>query len=185
MSTSRTLAVCLAVALAGCGASVAPPTSSGDDGAALDAIPLMDVPEASSRAPAAPVPRAPRPRTHRDPICVDSAPKPTPRAGHLNGDIARSAIQQPIRARVGAVRDCYERALARDPILQGRVAIQFTVDPDGAVRRACEARDESAEDGLDDPALITCIAEVFTTMQFSAPPRTLRVTYPFELRPEE
>lgn len=186
--------------LAACGAAPRAPSSEpmtdGAFQAELDAVPLMASPEAARAHPLSsaaggsaeppPRPRLPAPRTHRSPICVGTAPLTRPSAGHLNGHIARSTIQAPIRARAGAVRICYERALVRAPELRGRLAIQFKVDFDGVVRQACEARDESKIDGIDDSAFVTCVAEVFTTLRFpelSPDMPSVTVTYPFDFQP--
>ena len=59
---------------------------------------------------------------------------PQPRIGI--GDVGNDVANRVIRARAGLFRACYQKELARDPSLQGRLDVSFTVADDGRVSNA-------------------------------------------------
>ncbi len=98
----------------------------------------------------------------------------------VSGATDRTVIQRIVRAHVGEIRGCYNRALRRDPTLQGRVAIRWVISADGTVATAVVDKNE-----VGDEALGKCIAKQVKTWRFpavaSGSGATL-VTYPFMLR---
>lgn len=98
-----------------------------------------------------------------------------PMVGTTDADVIRRIV----RAHINEIRDCYNKGLAKDPTLAGKIVIEFTIGPSGAVERST-ATDVS---GLADPELPKCIADAIATWTFPAPRGGGRVTvsYPFNL----
>lgn len=90
--------------------------------------------------------------------------------------IDKEPIRRVIRAHLDQVRACYEAGLARDPSLDGRVVIRFTIDRDGTVGES-----EVTSTTLTDPAVGECIAEAALGWRFLAG-AVIRVSYPFVLQ---
>jgi hypothetical protein len=86
----------------------------------------------------------------------------------------KSPIRRAIRAEMGRFRACYERALVKDPKLEGKVVAKFTIDAKGNVA------DATAE-GM--PPIDACIAGVIKTIKFPAYGSTMVVSYPFAFAP--
>jgi TonB family protein len=88
-----------------------------------------------------------------------------------------SPLRREIRAHTRQFRACYERALVKDPKLEGRVLAVFVIGPTGAVI-------ESTASGL--PGVDTCVAKVISKLKFAPAPRskgTIKVNYPFVFTP--
>lgn len=99
------------------------------------------------------------------------------RAGdvRITGGLAAAAVRDTIRGSAARLRNCYERGLAADPRLAGRVMVRFSVDAAGQTS-GIEADSEAI------PANVrSCVKDAFASMTFaapSAPPAT--VTYPVD-----
>jgi hypothetical protein len=90
----------------------------------------------------------------------------------------KELIRRIVRQHVNEVRYCYERALQRQPALQGRVGIRFRIAPDGRVQQS-----EAASSTVADPAVGRCIADAVRRFTFPATGRGItEVNYPFELQ---
>jgi hypothetical protein len=91
-----------------------------------------------------------------------------------------------VKAHHGELNGCYDALLARNagkqPLPQGTVTMQFTVEEDGKVSAAA-----IAPGGLDDPTLSKCLAEKIRAWVFSSPRAggPVKVAYPLKLRPPE
>jgi hypothetical protein len=73
---------------------------------------------------------------------------------------------------------CYDRALADDPSMSGRVKLHIKIASDGTV-----ARVESRESTLPEP-VVHCLEEVVSATEFASPgPRGMLVTLPLSFRP--
>ena len=96
------------------------------------------------------------------------------------GAIPRSAIDDVIMGHLGRIRYCYESGLARDPGLQGKLAVKFTIAPDGSV---CRASRRSGD--ISDPRVVGCVLRRFMSMRFPAPQGDgiVIVSYPFAFLP--
>ena len=94
--------------------------------------------------------------------------------GTLNPDEVRSTVGRAL----GGIKACYERALRRDPTLQGRVTISFTIGATGRVTRAVPSNDTIGS------AVSGCVADRFRLISVS-PPRngTVTFSYPFIFQP--
>ncbi|MCA9619456.1 MAG: AgmX/PglI C-terminal domain-containing protein [Myxococcales bacterium] len=90
--------------------------------------------------------------------------------GSLNKDIIRRIV----RRHINQVRYCYERALAKNPALEGKVVAKFVISPTGTVTEA------TIGTGLDSE-VDACILGVMKRMQFPVPDGggVVKVSYPF------
>jgi hypothetical protein len=85
-----------------------------------------------------------------------------------------SPIRREIRVHMAQFRGCYERALLKNPKLEGRVTAKFSIIANGDVA------DASAE-GM--PEINGCITDVVRTLKFPAGYRkVIQINYPFEFR---
>lgn len=96
----------------------------------------------------------------------------------VSGRIPPEVIQRTIRQNFGRFRMCYERGLAKNPNLEGRVAVRFVIDRQGAVASA------SASDGIGDASVTKCVESAFYGLGFAAPEGGIvTVTYPLLFTP--
>jgi serine/threonine-protein kinase len=106
-------------------------------------------------------------------------PRPAVKIGTpaATGDLDKALIRRGIKQKIQNVRSCYEKALVKQPTLQGTVMVQFTIGPSGTVVSAQAT-------GLD-PAVSTCVANVVKQMTFPKPTGggVVNVNYPFAFRP--
>jgi hypothetical protein len=54
----------------------------------------------------------------------------------IMGSLDKDLIRRIVRAHINEVRYCYNKGLARDPNLKGRLSIEFTIDGKGKVSKA-------------------------------------------------
>ena len=107
-----------------------------------------------------------------DDLAVSSSP--------LLGALDKAVIDDVIRDDMDGIRSCYQKALTREPTLEGRLVTKFVIGADGWVERA-----ELATDQIGDDALADCILDHVETLEF--PPPTgggiVIVRYPFVFSP--
>lgn len=98
----------------------------------------------------------------------------TPR-GALDKDIIRRVVH----AHINEIRQCYNEGLHRDASMKGRVAIQFTIGPDGSVPLSAVH-----ETDIKDVEVGRCIADALKRWKFPEPEGggNVVVTYPFVLQ---
>jgi hypothetical protein len=95
------------------------------------------------------------------------------------GRIAPEKIQQVVREKFGPFRICYEKGLARNQNLQGRVTVKFIIQRDGSVFRASDAGSD-----LPDPDVIACVVRGFGELKFPKPDGGIvTVVYPIQFNP--
>ena len=96
----------------------------------------------------------------------------------VQGALDKDIIRRIVRAHINEVRYCYNQALARDPSVQGRVKVQFTIGGTGRVPSAVVQ-----ETTLRDPAVGNCIAQAVRRWTFPKPEGggSVIVSYPFIL----
>lgn len=117
-------------------------------------------------------------RPQASPATVE--PRPAADVPPREGVMDKDDIRRVVRANLHDVAACYKAGLAEDPSLTGRVTLQFTIGPRGAVTR-------SAVEGTTLPrsaaAVGTCIAFAAETWRFPRPigGGNVVVTYPFVL----
>lgn len=92
--------------------------------------------------------------------------------------IDKDQIRQVVRRHMNEIRFCYEKALAAQPTLEGRVTVQFTIDTDGSVSQS-----SVQSSTLKHPPTETCITDAVKLWQFPKPVGGIvKVAYPFVLR---
>ncbi len=102
-------------------------------------------------------------------------------AVETNGRLPAELIQRVLRQQSGRLRFCYEAGLGRNPNLEGRVAVRFVINRDGAVSLASDAGSD-----LPDATVVSCIVQVVAGLTFPEPPDGIvTVTYPVVLSPAQ
>ncbi|HEY2409794.1 MAG TPA: AgmX/PglI C-terminal domain-containing protein, partial [Polyangiaceae bacterium] len=97
----------------------------------------------------------------------------------VSGRLPPELIQSIVRKSFGLFRQCYERGLAKNPNLAGRITTRFVIDRGGNVS---DARLDSST--LPDPDVAQCIVSSFRTLKFYQPEGgVVTVVYPIELSP--
>lgn len=101
----------------------------------------------------------------------------------LDTAISRTGVAVTIRSHISEVRRCYNRALARDAALEGRMSLFFRIEADA---HAHDVRVET--EGLQDADLQGCVADAVTQWRFpvvvDGEARPVEVHYPIQLRVE-
>jgi TonB family protein len=114
----------------------------------------------------------------------DGREKRQPKIGYAKASnatgIDKDIIRRVIRQHHNEIRHCYNQGLVRDPNLQGRVAVMFTIGPSGTVPRAAVS-----ETTLGDRNVGNCVAGAVKRWKFPKPQTggTAMVTYPFTFSP--
>jgi len=98
----------------------------------------------------------------------------------VKGAMDKDIIRRIVRQHINEVRHCYNQGLVRDPNLAGRVSVQFTIGPTGAVPVAVVANSS-----VKDKNVGNCIAKAVRRWKFPRPTSggNAVVTYPFVLNP--
>ena len=97
------------------------------------------------------------------------------------GSIDKSLIDKVVRRHMNQIRYCYQRELASNPSLAGKVVVKFAVGPDGAVTSA-----ELRSTTLGNSAVESCVIGRFRRMAFPAPAGggIVIVSYPLQFSPQ-
>jgi len=129
-------------------------------------------PVARSAAPATTAPEAAAPPAMPSASAGDSASP--------SGTLPREEIRRIIQQDRHRFRACYERGLAADPNLAGRVKVRFVIRADGSVA-------DVTDDGSDLPnrTVALCVLRAFESMRFPSPEGgSVTVVYPLVFAPE-
>ncbi len=103
----------------------------------------------------------------------------TTEAPEVDGALDASAIAKVVQARKRMLQDCYEKELKRDPSLQGKIEIEFTIGEDGSVQSASIANNRMGSDAVGD-----CIVSRLRRWRFPKPDGgSVTVTFPFIFTP--
>ncbi len=94
----------------------------------------------------------------------------------LSCDFEPASVPAAIRERIEELQTCYERELANDPNLQGRVLVQFTVEPSGRFTDVV-----AIEDSLGTDAVAACVVALLGTTRVPTGPRSGTVTFAYPL----
>lgn len=102
--------------------------------------------------------------------------------GHTTvvGGLDRSVIAEVIRRHQNQIRFCYEKELQKNPSLEGKVAVQFTIDGTGSVSQVLIQEDSVGSDG----SVGRCINQRVRRWRFPEPKGggEVIVTYPWIFR---
>ncbi len=102
---------------------------------------------------------------------VSAAPQAVRGEGHLD----RGEIQKVVNAHLYQVQGCYERQLARDPSLSGKISFEWVIDLSGGVSSVRIGRST-----IHSVEVTTCIQTAIQGWKFPPPQGgTVTVTYPF------
>jgi len=94
-------------------------------------------------------------------------------------DVDREALARFVRLRKGAIQNCYEKELKRNPSLKGKVVVRFTITSSGGTREI-----EIEENTLGNEAVASCIRTVVRGWRFPfKPDDDVPVAYPFVFAP--
>ncbi len=98
----------------------------------------------------------------------------------VQGAMDKDIIRRIVRSHINEVRHCYNQGLVRDPNLKGRVSVNFTIGPTGAVPVAVVQ-----ESTIKDNNVAQCVAKAVKRWKFPRPQGggNVIVTYPFVLEP--
>lgn len=108
---------------------------------------------------------------------VARVPTITPRGAETRGGLSREQVQRTVRQHINEVRFCYSQELQSRPDLEGRVAVQFLVSPDGRVSTSAVS-DSSGQVGN----VGQCVSQSVRRWTFPASEGPTSVTYPFVLQ---
>lgn len=108
-------------------------------------------------------------------------PKVRMQTTQVTGALPSEVIQRIVRQNFGRFRTCYERGLARNPDLEGRVVTRFFIDAQGNVTRAFN--DDS---DLPDVEVVECVVRAYHFLSFPAPEAgEVTVVFPLAFEPGE
>ena len=98
----------------------------------------------------------------------------------VKGSLDKDIIRRIVRAHINEIRYCYNQGLTKEPDLEGRVAVKFTIGGTGKVTDS-----EVATTSLDNEDVEDCIAKAVKRWKFPRPTGggNVVVTYPFVLSP--
>ena len=95
----------------------------------------------------------------------------------VNGRLPPEVVQRIVRQNFGRFRACYENGLAKNPSLEGRVAIKFVIDSDGSVSTSHDGGSD-----LPDASVVSCVVRAMSTPSFPEPAGGIvTVSYPLYL----
>lgn len=98
----------------------------------------------------------------------------------LGGSIDTAAVKAVFDQHEAELQKCYERALKRDPALEGRVSVYMRIEPSG---RTSTVRASSPT--LTDSAAIDCMERAVRSWQFPSPEGgAVELRKPFAFRPD-
>lgn len=93
----------------------------------------------------------------------------------VDGELDPSLVSKEVRARIGAIKACYERSLKRNPNLSGKIKVRWTITAAGTVSSV-----EIDEDSMGDSEVVSCIKGLVSRWRFPAPSGgSVDVVYPF------
>jgi TonB family protein len=97
------------------------------------------------------------------------------------GEFDAKLVVAEVRKRLGAIKACYERELRRNPTLQGKVTVQFTIEQSGTISKA-----SATENTTKDDAVASCVVDAVKRFRFNPGPEggSVVFAYPFVFAPQ-
>jgi hypothetical protein len=107
------------------------------------------------------------------------APKVRMGATTVSGRLPPEVIQRIVRQNYGRFRMCFEQGLARNPNLEGRVAVRFVIGRDGSVSNVSNGGSD-----LPDSGVVSCVISAYYGLSFPQPEGGIvTVVYPIMFSP--
>lgn len=107
------------------------------------------------------------------------APRVRMGATTVSGRLPKEVIQRIIRQNFGRFRLCYEKGLATNPNLEGRVSARFVINRDGSVSNV-----GNGGSSLPDSGVVNCVIRAFYGLSFPKPEGGIvTVVYPIMFSP--
>jgi TonB family protein len=96
------------------------------------------------------------------------------------GEFDSKLVTAEVKKRLRAIQICYEQQLRRNPGLQGKVTVEFTIEMSGTVSKA-----SATANTTNDPAVAKCVVDAVSRFRFNPGPQGGSVTYsyPFVFAP--
>jgi TonB family protein len=96
------------------------------------------------------------------------------------GEFDAKLVTAEVKKRLRAIQICYEQELRRNPGLQGKVTVEFTIEQSGTVSKATATANTT-----NDSAVASCVVETVKRFRFNPGPEGGSVTYsyPFVFAP--
>jgi TonB family protein len=97
------------------------------------------------------------------------------------GEFDAKLVTAEVKKRLRAIQVCYENQLRRNPGLQGKVVVEFTIEQSGSVSKA-----KPTSNTTNDPAVAACVVDTVKRFRFNPGPEGGSVTfsYPFVFAPQ-
>jgi hypothetical protein len=93
----------------------------------------------------------------------------------VDGELDPGIVSKEVRARMGAIRACYERSLKRNPGLAGKIVLHWTITAAGTVQNV-----GTDSDTMGDSEVVNCIKSLVARWRFPAPSGgAVEVQFPF------
>jgi hypothetical protein len=94
----------------------------------------------------------------------------------IMGALDKSLIDRVVKQHLAEIRYCYEKELAKNPKLFGKLVIKFVIAKDGSVSQA-----STKTTTMNNPIVEDCVVQRFTRMRFPSPKGggIVVVSYPF------
>ena len=100
------------------------------------------------------------------------------------GSLDKSLVDKVIRTNQSKFIYCYQRELVKNPSLQGRVTLNFTISEDG---RVVTSKIHDSATTLNNDRVHTCMQTQIKTLRFpelkGGPETVVMVQYPFDFSP--
>jgi TonB family protein len=98
-----------------------------------------------------------------------------------SGEFDAKLVTAEVKKRLRAIQICYEQQLRRNPGLQGKVVVEFTIEQSGTVSKA-----SATANTTNDPAVASCVVDTVKRFRFNPGPEGGSVTYsyPFVFAPQ-
>jgi TonB family protein len=96
------------------------------------------------------------------------------------GEFDAKLVTAEVKKRLRAIQICYEQELRRNPALQGKVTVEFTIEQSGTVSKATATANTT-----NDAAVASCVVDTVKRFRFTPGPEGGSVTYsyPFVFAP--
>jgi TonB family protein len=96
-----------------------------------------------------------------------------------SGILDAGEVNKVVKSRLTAIKMCYEKALKKNPTLEGKLSVRFTIGTSGRVTSA-----SVSSDTLGDPEVSSCVISKVKTFAFSKPEGgSVEYVFPFVFKP--